>query len=390
MIHSHSGIRTGVDMLYHFSKLRRIDSLRTICHVIFGLFLTLLLLVGGQLFRQLTAQEPEIPEVHPADDAQLSEELPPNYPGRKYRNAFDSAITRSRQAIENEPHDAENYLALADAHIMLWCFGFVPHEQALPAAKAAVQQALRLNEQLAGAHTALGVVHMSERNWSDAEREFCLALKWEPERALSHHWYALFLAAMGRHAEALAESQTAVTFDPSPGMQTGLGAILYFGHDFKRMIKQMRSVTETDASFAPGYDWLGMAYVQEHRFAESIAAYLQAVDHSDGLAEMVAGLGHAYAIAGKHQEARAILAQLNDMSHKWYIPPVQIAYVYVGLGEIDPAVELLERAYREKSWELAFLNVEPWFDDIRSNPRFSDIVSRLNFPDPPEAVPEKP
>ena len=105
---------------------------------------------------------------------------------------------------------------------------------------------------------------------------------------------------------------------------------------------------------------------------------------------MVAGLGHAYAIAGKHQEARAILAQLNNMSHKWYIPPVQIAYVYVGLGEIDPAVELLERAYREKSWELAFLNVEPWFDNIRSNPLFSDLVARLNFPEPPGAVPEKP
>ena len=124
-----------------------------------------------------------------------------------------------------------------------------------------------------------------------------------------------------------------------------------------------------------------MTYVQAKRFDEAIATYEKAETLSGGIAEIKAGLGHAYGMAGKATEARKKLDELNDLSQQWYIPPVQIAFVCVSLGEKDKAFELLETAYREKSWELAFLRVEPWLDDLRDDPRFARLQRRMKFPD---------
>ncbi|MEO2049137.1 MAG: tetratricopeptide repeat protein [Pirellulales bacterium] len=142
----------------------------------------------------------------------------------------------------------------------------------------------------------------------------------------------------------------------------------------------MRATTQHNPEFAPGYDWLGMAYVQEKRFDDSIATYEKAVRLSGGLAEILAGLGHAYALAGQHEEARNVLEQLRKMDHRWYVPPVQIAYVHVGLGEYDEAFQLLERACQERSWELVFLQVEPWFDCLRSDCRYVELIKKIKFP----------
>jgi tetratricopeptide (TPR) repeat protein len=302
------------------------------------------------------------------------------YPGEETRNALLGAVNRFTDAISADPHRAANYVGLADANIMLWCFGFVPRDDVLVQMKTAAAKAIELDGQFAAAHTALGIARLAEWDWAGAEDEFQLAIRLEPDRAQSHHWHALYLAAMGRHREALRESEQAVKLDPSPGTQTGLGAILYFSGDWTRMIDQMRATTQQNPGFAPGYDWLGMAYVQEKRFDESIATYEKAVRLSGGLAEILAGLGHAYALAGQRMEARKVLEQLQKLDRRWYVPPVQIAYVHVGLGEYDDAFQLLERAYQERSWELVFLQVEPWFDCLRSDPRYIELVKKINFP----------
>lgn len=302
------------------------------------------------------------------------------YPGHQLRAALDARIASLESELQRDSKSATAYAELADTRIMLWCFGFLPHEQTISQAEREAAQALELNSQLAAAHTALGVVAMSNWQWPDAEREFRLSIQQAPDRALSHHWYALYLAAMNRHDEALTESQTAITLEPSSGMRTGLGAVLYFGREYPRMIREMRHIVAEDPSFGPGYDWLGMAYIQTCRFEEGIAAYRQAVEHTQGLAEVVAGLGHAYARAGRRSEAREVLENLLTMSKQWHIPPVQIAYVHIGLGEYGAAFARLEQAAREHSWELAFLQVEPWFDDIRDDPRFVDLEAKLAFP----------
>lgn len=305
---------------------------------------------------------------------------PREMPGKPFRQAFEGAAAHCEQAIRLSPDDPSNYVELAGSQVMLWCFGFLPGEEVLPRAQAAANKALELDDSLAPAHTMLGVLHVSRWEWAEAEREFQRAIELDPDSAKARHWYALYLAAMARHDQAVQQSEKALELEPTSGYRTGLGAILYFRRDFPRMIQVMEKTVSLDPGFAPGYDWLGMAYVQSGRFEDSVEVYRKAVSLSNGLAEINAGLGHAYAVAGNRAEAERILDEFDRLSQHWHIPPVQIAFVHVGLGEKDEAFQWLEIAFREESWELAFLQVEPWLDDLRSDQRFADFLRRMDFP----------
>ena len=302
------------------------------------------------------------------------------FPGKGIRDAMRAAARRFEHATEENPDYAPSFVGVADWYTTLWCFGFVARTESMPLAKKAALRATEIDDQLADAHTVLGAVYMADWEWTLAEREFRRGIELDPQNANSHHWYALFLAAMGRHKEALTESAKAIALEPTVGNQTGRGAVLYFAHEFRRMAKHMETTIAESPDFAIGYDWLGMAYVQLKRFDEAIITYEKADRLSRGMAEIKAGLGHAYGEAGKTAKAREILRELNRFSHQWHIPPVQIAYVHISLGEKDMAFKMLEKAFREKSWELAFLGVEPWFDPLRDDPRFVDLHNRMQFP----------
>ncbi|MGI9458223.1 MAG: tetratricopeptide repeat protein [Aeoliella sp.] len=304
-----------------------------------------------------------------------------SYPGKKFRTGFENLKRHFEQAVEQDPDHAPHHVGLANARIMLWCFGFVPHSDAMVAAESDVATAIELDNRYAPAHTAAGVVRLGKWDWSGAEKHFERAIEIDPQNAESRHWHALYLSALGRHDQARAESLKALELDPSSGYQTGFGAILYFARDFERMCARMESTIADAPDFAPGYDWLGMAYVQEGRYTESIAVYEKAVKLSGNLAEIKAGLGHAYAVAGNDAEARAISRELASLSQRWHVPPVQRAFVHVGLGENDLALGLLEQAFRERSWELVFLQVEPWLDDLRGEAQFDDLARRIGFPE---------
>lgn len=304
------------------------------------------------------------------------------YPGEELRDGILRLAAMHEAAVSADPEAIAHYVGSCEAYTMLWCFGFVPRDEVLPKMATAAERAVALDENDAGARTALGIVKLSQWEWASAEKELAAAVRLDPSRARSRHWYALYLAAMGRHDEALPHSEAAVRLDPSPGMQTGLGSILYFGRDWPRMVRELTVTTDASPNFAYAYDWLGMAYVQQEKFAESITTYERAVELSAGLAEIVAGLGHAYGLAGEEKQARSVLTKLHALDKRWYVPPVQIAYVYVGLGEHEQALQMLQRAQQEHSWELVFVREEPWFDPLRSDPRFQKLLADMNFPEP--------
>ncbi len=302
-------------------------------------------------------------------------------PGSRFRALWDQSILHFESRLGENPDDVSSLVGLADSCITLWCFGFLSREASLPRAETAVNRVLSLDGNNTEAHILLGILTLGDRHWESAEKEFQHAITLSANNPKTHHWYALFLAAMGRQEKALSESRLALDLDPSPSYKTGLGAILYFAHDFISMADLMEQVIAQDPAFPPAYDWLGMAYVQLERYEQAIRVYQEAVRLAAGAAEVMAGLGHAYAVAGRESEARSVLHDLYALSEKWYVPPVQIAFVHFGLGDNDRGFRLLDTAFMERSWELVFLREEPWLDHLHSDPRFLELQKRMDFPD---------
>jgi len=334
--------------------------------------------VALALLASTTSARAAEPEAGAAAETNAGESL--RYPGKEKRDSLVRSAEQIEAWIENDPDEADLYVGLADVQTFLWCYGFEPHSEVMPRCQTAARRALQLDPDRAAAHTALGVVLLGQRDWDAAERELRLATELDPGRAEARHWYALYLAAMGRHDEASEYSKRSFELDPSPGMRIARSSILYFKRDWQGMKDVLMPSIEQDANYEPAYDWLGMAYIQEEQFDEAITTYRRAVELADGLAEVMGGLGHAYAIAGREKEAREVLDKLHRMAERWHVPPVQIAFVHVGLGEKRQALDLLDTAYEQRSWELVFIQVEPWLDDLREEPRFIELVEKMKFP----------
>ncbi len=301
-------------------------------------------------------------------------------PGYIIRKKFNNNILKYEKAVIDNPKDSGSLTNLAHEYINLWCFGFVPHSEAIPKAQEAVIKALEIEKKNGLAHTALGIIKESLWKWEEVENEFKLGIEFSPNDALAYNWYANYLYANSRFDEAYAMANKAVELSDDPGYKIGLGAISYFTQDFERLKNEMLEVIADYPNYAPAYDWLGMAYIQLHEFDNSIEVYEKAASLSGRLAEILGGLGHAYGISGNEKEAKRVLNEMNNYAEKYYVPPVQIAFVYAGLRDADNTFKLLERAYTEKSWELIFVRTEPWFQRLHNDPRLKNIINMMNFP----------
>ena len=186
---------------------------------------------------------------------------------------------------------------------------------------------------------------------------------------------------MGRHQEALAESDKAVELDPLSLINNANTALLsYFSRSYDQGIEQGRKTLEMDPNFVVAYAWLGQTYLQKGAFQEALKEFVRAIELSEGSHFYVAMLGHAYGVAGQMAEAHKILDQLKEQSKRSYVSSYSIAEVCLGLGDLNQTFEWLEKAYEERARALAFLKVEPKLDPLRSDPRFQDMLRRMNFP----------
>ncbi len=302
------------------------------------------------------------------------------FPGSIFRQQFDDEITKCNKAIIQNSQDTISLAKLAHAYINLWCYGFLPHSEAIPKAQDAVKKTLEIDEKNGSAHVALGIIKESLWQWKVVENEFKLGIKYSPDDALVHNWYANYLYATSRLDEAYAAAEQAIMLSSDPGYKIGRGAISYFAQDFERLKKEMLAVIAEYPDYAPAYDWLGMAYIQLGEFDNSIEVYEKAAVLSGRLAEILGGLGHAYGIAGYDNEARKVLNEMNDYASMIHIPPVQIAFVYAGLGDVDNTFKMLEKAFYDKSWELIFIRTEPWLQHLHDDSRLVNINDRMKFP----------
>jgi tetratricopeptide (TPR) repeat protein len=234
---------------------------------------------------------------------------------------------------------------------------------------------------LAEPHTSLAWTNfMFNWDWSSAEREFRRAIALNPNYPVAHAWYGGYLAAMGRHDEAISEGRRAQELDPlSLITNAALARPFYNARRYDEAIAQSKKTLEIDPRYHRAYFWLGLAYEQKSMYDQAVAAFHEAIKNSDSPL-YVASAGHAYAVAGRRAEALKVLAGLKELSSRRYVSAYDIATIHVGLGDTTRAMQWLERALQERSDGLVYLRVDPRWDGMRSNPRFAQLVRRVGLP----------
>lgn len=299
--------------------------------------------------------------------------------GRHYWNKRTAADMREavryfQIAVDIDPDYAKAYAGLADAYLL----GGSPEDTPY-SAKDLAEKALALDDTLAEAHAARAYyLSAVEWDWAEAERAFQRAVELNPDYATARHWYAYHLASTDKPYEAMNEIRAANRIDPdSLIISTDVCHIYYLAGLYPFAIEQCRKVIESDPNFAEAHLRLGETYLQVDMFPEAIAEFQKA----SALGKNVKGqLGYAYAVSGRHEDARKILAEFEEDGRKGTLRSYAVVLcTYAALGNRERAFHWLEMAYKMHSGDLALIRTDPKFESLRSDPRFQDILRRMKL-----------
>ena len=306
------------------------------------------------------------------------------YWNRRTDENLHRAIGYFENATKQDTQYALAYAGLSDCYAVIGAaiFGTMPAGKAAPKARQAAQRALEIDPTLAEAETSLATVKFNyDWDWAGAEQGYQHAIQLNPSYATAYQRYSLLLTAMGRFQEGFGQINKARELDPlSFSINFSLGWRLYLARQYDRAIAQLRNTLEMDPSYELPHLILGQAYEEKGAFDLAIPELRQAVDLSHGTPLMLSALAHAYARSGQRTEAQQLLTQLEAASKQQYVSPYYLAIVYVGLGEKEKALSLLETALTDRSNGLIFMAVEPELDPIRSDPRFISLERKLRLP----------
>ena len=216
-------------------------------------------------------------------------------------------------------------------------------------------------------------------------KEFERAIELNPNYATAHQWYGELLAAFGQFERAIAEKKRAVELDPlSVANNDGLGYTYYIARRYDEAIAQLRKTIDMDPRFYWARWDLGNALQLNGQLSEAIFEYRKAVELNDD-PYALALLGQAYARAGQREEAQKILARLSEETKSRYVSAYSFALMYLALRDKERAIDEMERAYRERAYDVALIKVHPMLDDLRGHPRFEALVEKVFAPKKTEA-----
>jgi len=292
-----------------------------------------------------------------------------------------------QQAIDKDPSYAMAYVGLADSYNWLGAgLNYESPSETLPKAKAAARKALELDDLLGEAHAAQAYAEwFYDRDWPSAEREFKRAIELNANIAISHERYAECLFTRSRFDEGIDEIKRAQELDPISTQELGgLAHVYLLMHRYDESISNFQKALDLYPNAAFIRAELAWSYAAKGMYPQAVAEYDKIPEADKAVAaetQLVAdGLGWVYAVSGKRSDALKIAKEVEELSSHSYVDFYQLATIYAGLREKDEAFRLLEKGYEERSAGMLYLAVDPFWDNIRSDPRYADLLRRMGLP----------
>jgi TolB-like protein/tetratricopeptide (TPR) repeat protein len=290
-------------------------------------------------------------------------------------------------ALAHDPNFALACDGLANLYWYLGFWGFAPPDETEPIRRFYALRAFELDSTLAEPQSLVAFhpekcnyIGPYSYNWAETEEQMVRARELDPNSPLIRVRHATVLLVLGRIEEAVAELEQALEFDPlSPEVRFWLAEVLFFGRQFGRGLEQARQLVELEPEHQVAYMVLGQVYLGMHRFEESVSALRHAVDISGEFPLMLGWLGLALGLGGHTVEARRVLERLLAIARQRFVLPTSLAWVHLGLGEVDNAFAWMERAVDRNDGWVPALKSYPFLDPLRADPRFHALLHKLNL-----------
>ncbi|MEP6922765.1 MAG: protein kinase, partial [bacterium] len=306
--------------------------------------------------------------------------------GRYYWNkrtgdSLRKAIEQFQQAIDRDPNYALGYVGLADCYNLLEEYAGIPGSEVLPKASAAADRALQLDGSLSEAHASLGFIFWQLWQWAEAEEEFKRAINLNRNYPTAHHWLSISFRSRRQFDDSMQEIKRAQELDPlSPVIGQNVAEVYLLKNDLTSAIEQCKSIIELDPSFPGAHDELGFAYLKQRQYVEATAEFQKAVELSGNASRYLGDLGYCLGVTGKRAAALAILKDLQERYYRRESIGQFLASVCAGLGDKDQAFAWLEKDVQQHAGTRVQFVV--WwfsFEDLRSDPRYADLVRRMGL-----------
>jgi len=298
---------------------------------------------------------------------------------RRTEEGIRKSIECFEEALRHDPSFAAAYDGISDAHTMLACRGMTSAVESFHKAKAAARQAVHMQPELGEGYASLAHVRLHDWDWVGLESEFRRAAELDPGYAIAHYWFAEYLMAMGRTREALGRVQHSWELDPlNSVINASVGMIRYLAHDYDGALAALRRGLEVDPTHYVSHLRVGLVCLQKKLANEAVDAMRQAVLHSGGSTEALAGLAQAHAVAGDKLAMEKIVKELGENSRR-YVSPYNVARVYGAIDDKQRALQWLERAYQEHNPDLIELTREPSFRSLWPDAKFRELVKRIGW-----------
>jgi TolB-like protein/Tfp pilus assembly protein PilF len=307
--------------------------------------------------------------------------------GRHYWNlrtteGLKRSIQYFQESIDRDPRAARAYAGLADAYTLLGIYGVLPQHEANVHAERAAKRAIEIDESLGEAHASLALLQMQRLEWNAAGASFARAIQLKPGYVSAHHWYSAYLACAARLPEALAEIDRAIVLDPlSISVSAQRAAILLLSRRPDDAIAHIEKLIQTRPGFPSAHSLLADAYAQKRDYNRALAEIRRAEELGDRSFELQARTGYIHAVFGRREAALKVASDLVARQQRTGEPTAgTVAAIHAALGNKERAFEWLQKALSAREPWVAYLQVDPAWDNLRSDPRFERVLVSLGVP----------